>query len=218
MMLAAGLLRPKCTILGMDFAGLVEAVGAGVTAFKPGDRVFGLSPDVYGAHAEYLCVPEQGATALMPAGAAFGQVVVCEGAWYADTNLQALGLKAGHNILIYGASGAIGTAAVQLAKSYGAKVTAVVATQHMELVSKLGADRVIDYTAQDFTQIGERRKRAPAAHFAANARRLKPNPRERVLSDSKAGGSYSHRLGATWVTLKRLPYADKMAELIERVS
>ncbi len=85
--LAAGLLRPKCTILGMDFAGLVEAVGAGVTAFKPGDRVFGLSPDVYGAHAEYLCVPEQGAIALMPAGAAFGQVVVCEGAWYADTNL-----------------------------------------------------------------------------------------------------------------------------------
>ena len=153
--LVAGLLRPKLTILGMDFAGEVEAVGAGVTMFKPGDRVFGLSPDVYGAHAEFLCLPEKAAIATMPAGAAFGEAVVCEGAWYADTNLQAFGLKAGHSILIYGASGAIGTAAVQLAKSYGAKVTAVVATRHLDLVRSLGADRAIDYTAQDFTQIDE---------------------------------------------------------------
>ncbi len=153
--LFAGLLRPRRTILGMDFAGEVEAVGAGVTSFKPGDRVFGLSPDVFGAHAEYLCLPDTAAMAAMPAGVDFGKAVVCEGAWYADTNLQSLGLKAGHSILIYGASGAIGTAAVQLAKSHGAKVTAVVATRHLELVRSLGADRVIDYSAQDFTQIGE---------------------------------------------------------------
>ena len=153
--LVAGLRQPKLTILGMDFAGEVEAVGAGVTAFKPGDRVFGLSPDVYGAHAEYLCVPEKGAIAAMPAGRRFGEAVVCEGAWYAHTYLQAFRLEPGHSILIYGASGAIGTAAVQLAKSCGAKVTAVAATQHLGLVKTLGADRAVDYTAQDFTQIAE---------------------------------------------------------------
>jgi NADPH:quinone reductase-like Zn-dependent oxidoreductase len=153
--LVAGLRRPKRTILGMDFAGEVEAVGAGVRSFKPGDRVFGLSPDVYGAHAEYLCVPEKGAIATMPPVTRFGEAVVCEGAWYADTHLQAFRLKSGHSILIYGASGAIGTAAVQLAKSYGARVTAVVATRHLDLVRTLGADRVVDYTAEDFMQIGE---------------------------------------------------------------
>lgn len=151
----AGLLRPRRTILGMDFAGVVEAVGAGVASFKPGDRVFGLSPDEYGAHAEYLCVPETGAIATMPAAAGFGEVVVCEGAWYADTYLQAFRVGSGHSLLVYGASGAIGTAAVQLAKSYGARVTAVVATRHLDLVRTLGADRAVDYTAQDFTQMGE---------------------------------------------------------------
>ena len=153
--LVAGLLRPKLTILGMDFAGEVEAIGAGVTTFKPGDRVFGLSPDVYGAHAEYLCLPETTAMAALPAGTRFADAVVCEGAWYAHTYLQAFRLQPGHSILIYGASGAIGTAAVQLAKFHGAKVTAVVATRHLDLVRSLGADRAVDYTAQDFTQIGE---------------------------------------------------------------
>ena len=150
-----GLRRPKRTILGMDFAGEVEAVGAGVASFMPGDRVFGMSPEGFGAHAEYLCVSETGAIAAMPKGARFDEAVVCEGAWYADTDLRALCVKPGHRILIYGASGAIGTAAVQLAKSYGAEVTAVVATQHLDLVRFLGANRAIDYTTQDFTQIGE---------------------------------------------------------------
>jgi len=153
--LLMGLFRPKWTILGMDFAGKVEAVGAGVTSFRPGERVFGLSPDEFGAHADYLCVPETAAIATMPGALGFDQAVVCEGAWYANTYLQKFGLRAGQKILIYGASGAIGTAAVQLAKSYGANVTAVVATRHLELVKSLGADRVVDYTAEDFTQIGE---------------------------------------------------------------
>lgn len=153
--LAAGLLRPRRTILGMDFAGEVEAIGAGVTVFKPGDRAFGLSPEVYGAHAEYLCLPEHGAVAVMPAGTPFGQAVVCEGAWYAHTYLSAFRIEPGQSILIYGASGAIGTAAVQLAKSSDARVTAVVATRHLELVKRLGADHAVDYTAQNFTRIGE---------------------------------------------------------------
>lgn len=153
--LVAGLIRPKLTILGMDFAGEIEATGAGVTRFKPGDRVFGLSPERYGAHAEYLCLPAEGALAVMPAGMRFSDAVVCEGAWYADTNLQAFGLGPGRSILIYGASGAIGTAAVQLAKLRGAEVTAVVATRHLPLARSLGADRTVDYTAEDFTQIGQ---------------------------------------------------------------
>jgi len=154
--LFAGLFRPKRTCLGMDFSGEVEAIGADVTSFTPGDRVFGVSPDVYGAHAEYLCVPEQGAIAAMPTGMSFGEAVICEGAWYANTYLQAFRLKPGQRILVYGASGAIGTAAVQLAKSSGANVTAVAATRHLDLVKTLGADRVVDYTAEDFTQIKER--------------------------------------------------------------
>ena len=153
--LFTGLLRPKHTILGMDFAGEVEAVGTGVSSLQPGERVFGMSPDGPGAHAEYLCVPEKGAIAAMPAGAGFDETVVCEGAWYANNCLKKLDLKPGHTILIYGASGAIGTAAVQLAKYYGAEVTAVVATRHLDLVKSLGADRAVDYTAEDFTRIGE---------------------------------------------------------------
>jgi NADPH:quinone reductase-like Zn-dependent oxidoreductase len=153
--LSMGLLRPKHTILGMDFAGIVEVVGADVTSFKPGERVFGMSPDHYGAHADYLCMPETGTIVTMPEGISFNEAVVCEGAWYAHTNLHEFGLKSGHKILIYGASGAIGTAAVQLAKFYGAEVTAVAATRHLEIVKSLGADKVIDYTAEDFTQIGE---------------------------------------------------------------
>lgn len=152
-----GLLRPRRTIFGLDFAGEVEAVGAGTLSFKPGDRVFGMCPSRRnGAHAEYVCVPETGAIAGMPANTNFDEVVVCEGAFYADTGLRKFKLGPGHKILIYGASGAIGTAALQLAKAYGAEVTAVVSTRHLALARSLGADRAIDYTAEDFTRIGER--------------------------------------------------------------
>jgi len=151
----AGLLRPKRTVLGLDLAGTVEAVGKGVTKFTPGMRVFGLTPGGYGAHAEYVCLSEDGAVSAMPAEARFDEVVVCEGAWYANTYLSKFNLKPGHKILIYGASGAIGTSAVQLSKIYGAEVTAVVSTPHLDLARGLGADRIVDYTAEDFTQIGE---------------------------------------------------------------
>ena len=151
-----GLLRPRRTILGMDFAGVVEALGEGVTAFKPGERVFGmLRFREIGAHADYVCVPQDGYIAAMPAGLPFAEAAVCEGAFYAYHSLKGLKLKSGDKILIYGASGAIGTAAVQLAKAAGAKVTAVVATRHVALVKSLGAERAVDYTVEDFTRIGE---------------------------------------------------------------
>ena len=150
-----GLRRPRRTIFGLDFAGEVEAVGAGAVSFKQGDRVFGMCPSASnGAQAEYVAVPER-SVAAMPAGARFDQAVVCEGAFYANAVLKKINLKPGHKILIYGASGAIGTAMVQLAKSAGAAVTAVVATPHLDLVESLGADRAIDYTSEDFTRIGE---------------------------------------------------------------
>ena len=148
--------RPRQPILGTDFAGTVDAIGEGVGAFKPGDRVFGmLRWHQLGAHAEYVCVPEDGYIAPMPADSRFEEVVVCEGAFYALNSLTALKLKAGDKILIYGASGAIGIAAVQLARAMGASVTAVVATRHVELLKSLGVERVIDYTREEFTRIAE---------------------------------------------------------------
>jgi NADPH:quinone reductase-like Zn-dependent oxidoreductase len=152
--LFAGLTRPKRTILGMDFAGTVENVGSSVTSYRRGDPVFGLSPITYGAHAEYLCLPENAPMATIPAGIDFDEAVVCEGAWYANSSLRKLNLAQNQKILVYGGSGAIGTAAVQLAaNSYGAEVTAVVSTQHLDLVKSLGAHHAVDYTAEDFTQI-----------------------------------------------------------------
>lgn len=152
-----GFLRPRRSIFGMDFAGVVEATGAGVTEFKPGDRVFGLCPPLRnGPHADYFCMPARGAVALMPGGARFEDAVVCEGAYYAEAGLRKFGIGPESKVLIYGASGAIGSAALQLAKSRGADVTAVAATQHMALLKSLGADRAIDYTAQDFTQLPDR--------------------------------------------------------------
>jgi len=148
-----GLLRPKMQMLGMDFAGIVDELGDDVITYQPGDRVFGLLPDTFGAHAEYLCIPADAAVARIPDGLAFNEAVVGEGAWYASSTVGLL--SAGQTCLVYGASGAIGTAAVQLAKAQGAKVTAVVGTRHLDLASRLGADRIINYEDEDFTAIGE---------------------------------------------------------------
>ena len=150
-----GPFRPKVKILGLDFAGEVEATGARVESFEPGDKVFGLSPSTYGAHAEYLCVDADGPVGAMPAGVPFAEAAAIEGAWYAEMNMRAFGVGPGHSILVYGATGAIGSAAVQLARSRGAAVTAVCPGAHVELVASLGADRVIDYQSEDFTAIGE---------------------------------------------------------------
>ena len=148
-----GLIKPKMTTLGMDFAGEIDALGEGVTDFSIGDRVFGLSTDMFGAHAEFLCVAADGAIAKLPPDLPFNQAVVGEGAWYAHGTTKLL--SEGGRCLIYGASGAIGTAAVQLAKANGAEVVAVVGTRHLDLPQSLGADRVINYETEDFTDIGE---------------------------------------------------------------
>jgi NADPH:quinone reductase-like Zn-dependent oxidoreductase len=151
-----GLRRPRHRILGGEIAGEVEAVGAAVTEFAVGDRVFGTSGPRLGGHAEYLCRRESGLIAHMPDGLSFEEAAaVADGALSALTCLRRAGLRAGQTIVVYGASGSIGTAGVQLARHFGADITAVCNTKNLELVRSLGADRVLDYTQEDFTRNGE---------------------------------------------------------------
>jgi NADPH:quinone reductase-like Zn-dependent oxidoreductase len=148
-----GVIRPRSAVLGTEFAGMVEAVGSGVTFFDVGDKVFGYNEGRFGAHAEYMSIPEDGSVATMPASVTYQQAAPStEGAHYALSHIRAAKVSSGQDILVYGATGAIGSAAVQLLKSMGAHVTAVCSTEHLDLVRALGADRVIDYTAEDFTK------------------------------------------------------------------
>jgi len=153
--LVLGLRRPRHRILGTEFAGEIEAVGAAVSEFAVGDRVFGNSGLRFGAHAEYIAIPAIARIARMLAGMSFEEAApVTDGALNALTCLKQADLRTGRTILIYGASGAIGTAGVQLARAFGADATAVCNTKNLELVRSLGADRMIDYTQEDFTKNG----------------------------------------------------------------
>jgi NADPH:quinone reductase-like Zn-dependent oxidoreductase len=149
-----GLRRPKRRIPGMELAGEVEAVGPAVRQFEVGDHVFGVKGS--GSHAELTCIREAGPLAHKPAGMTFEEAAaVCDGACSAMSCLRRAELGPGKTILIYGASGSIGSAAVQLASHFGADVTAVCNTKSLELVASLGAEHVIDYTQEDFTRNGE---------------------------------------------------------------
>ena len=153
-----GLLRPKTKyrVPGGEFAGEVEAVGASVTEFRIGDQVFGVSANNAGAHAEFICLPERAPLAHKPTGMSFEEAAaVCDGVVLALSYLRRADLRNGKRVLVYGASGSIGTAGVQLAGYFDADVTAVCDTKNVELVASLGADRVIDYTREDFTKNGE---------------------------------------------------------------
>jgi NADPH:quinone reductase-like Zn-dependent oxidoreductase len=152
-----GLPRPRVRILGTEFAGTVEAVGDSVTSFGVGDRVFGFKGLPFGAHAEYLAIPQDGFLATLPAHLTFEEAAPStEGSHYALALIRKAKVRSGQDVLVNGATGAIGSAAVQLLKQLGANVTAVCGTEHLELVKGLGADRVIDYTAQDFTRDTQR--------------------------------------------------------------
>ncbi|MGH2462970.1 MAG: NAD(P)-dependent alcohol dehydrogenase [Candidatus Limnocylindria bacterium] len=152
--LFTGLRRPKYRILGMEFAGEVAAVGGSVTEFKVGDQVFGGKGS--GAHAEYVCIRESQPLAHKPATVTFDEAAsVLDGVSLALVCLEKPGPLTGRSILIYGATGSVGTAGVQLAKSFGAHVTAVCNPKNVELVRSLGADEVLDYTKEDFTNNGK---------------------------------------------------------------
>ena len=186
----SGLMRPRWRILGTEFAGVVDAVGEAVTEFSIGDRVFGLTPWRFGTHAEFVCVREQGMIATMPEGWTFEQAAaICDGAILALINLRRVHLQRGQRLLVYGASGSIGTSAVQLAVAFGAHVTAVCGPNATELVQSLGAHAVIDYTRDDFAAGGEQYDvifdAVGQEHFLARRDSLRP--------------------GGVWIASDRLP-------------
>lgn len=151
-----GFFKPKYHILGTELAGEVVAIGKDVSLFEVGDRVFGLNCMTFGAHAEYVAVREKGSITTMPRGATYAEAAaICEGPWLALTFLEAVKIGPGHRAIINGASGSIGSSAVQLAKYFGAEITAVCGTKNLELVRSLGAGTVIDYMKEDFTTILE---------------------------------------------------------------
>lgn len=152
-----GLFKPKHSVTGTDFAGIIEEAGNNVTRFKPGDRVWGFNDTGLKSHAEYMTFPAESAILGIPSGISFEQAAAsAEGAHYAYNFINKVKLKAGQKVLVNGATGAIGSSAVQFLKHYGVYVTAVCDTEHMDLVTSMGADKVIDYTQEDFTHDEDR--------------------------------------------------------------
>jgi len=152
-----GFKRPRKPILGVVFAGEIEAIGTSVSNYKIGDQVFGSSGMIFGAHAEYVSVPEDAVLALKPSNMTYEEAAsIPFGATASMHFLRIANIQQGQKVLIYGASGALGTMAIQLAKNYGAEITAVCSTANVELTKSLGADHVIDYTQEDFTRNGKK--------------------------------------------------------------
>lgn len=152
-----GIFKPKYKVFGTEFAGKVEAVGKDVTEFKVGDRVFGFDDVTFGAHAEYKVIPSSSVITTIPHKMSYEEAApISEGALYALNDIEAANVKKNQNVLIYGASGAIGSSALQIVKHVGAKVTAVCGTKNVKLIKSLEADKVIDYQKEDFTDTDQK--------------------------------------------------------------
>lgn len=234
-----GLLRPKrFQVLGFELSGVVEAVGRNVTRFTPGDAVYAATGVGFGSHAEYRCLPENGAVSLKPTNMTFEEAAaVPVGAYTALQFLRKGNLQRGSRVLIYGASGSVGTYAVQLAKYYGAEVTGVCSTSNVELVRSLGADRVIDYTKEDITidqmvydiildTVGKSPFKACVKHLVSNGYYLRvvhmdPLPLLRGLwvnltSGKKVIGGVSKENAEDLAYLKELIEAGRLRSVIDR--
>jgi NADPH:quinone reductase-like Zn-dependent oxidoreductase len=198
-----GLLRPKRTILGSEFAGEIEAVGKDVKSFMNGDHVFGFSGVSFGAQAEYMTMPEQGMLTAMPTNVTYEEAAPsAEGGHYALNNIKKANVRSGQRVLINGATGAIGSAAVQLVKYYGAEVTAVCKIKDARLVESLGADKVIDYTEEDFTKSGGEYDfvfdAAGKSSFGACKKLLKPGG---IYCSTELGFLYQNLFLALWTSI-----------------
>ena len=192
MRLFTGLFKPRSTVIGSDFAGQVEATGASVRSFKVGDKVMGFG-GVFGigSHAQYLTFPENKGVVLMPDNITYEQAAGClEGTYYSAAGINHLKPQAGQKALVYGATGAIGSADVQFLKYYGLYVTAVCGGEHTELLRSLGADKVIDYKTQDFTKDDERYDCIFDAVDKTGFLKCKPLMKENGIYTSSGGFEY----------------------------